>query len=47
MDGYYGLIELLLVFGIVIGAGIWELRRTRRDSDGDRDHRSGSDADRF
>ena len=32
MSGYYGLIELLLVFGIVLGLGLWELRNLRRDS---------------
>ena len=30
MRGYYGLIELLLVFAIVLGLGLWELRNVRR-----------------
>ena len=32
MSGYYGLIELLLVFGIVFGLGVWQLYSVRRDA---------------
>jgi hypothetical protein len=28
-----GLIELLLVFGLVVGFGVWQLRSLRRDQD--------------
>ena len=30
MSGWFGLIELLLVFGLVLGWGLWELRGARR-----------------
>ena len=30
MSGYYGLIELILLFAIVLGLGFWELRNVRR-----------------
>ena len=30
MSGYYGLIELVLVFGLVLGWGLYELRSVRR-----------------
>ena len=32
MSGYYGLIELILVFAIVLGLGIWQLISVRRDA---------------
>ncbi len=41
--GLLGLIELVLVFGLVLGFAIWQLRdvaraqRRRRDGDGDGD----------
>ena len=28
MSGWYGLIELVLVFGLVLGWGFWELYKT-------------------
>ena len=31
MSGYFGLIELILVFAIVLGLGLYELRSVRRD----------------
>ena len=31
MSGWYGLIELILVFGLVLGWGFWELYKTRND----------------
>ncbi len=36
LSGYYGLIELVLVFGIVLGLGVWQLYSVRRDA-----HRAG------
>ena len=30
MSGYFGLIELVLVFALVLGWGVWELRSVRR-----------------
>lgn len=30
MGGWYGITELLLVFGLVLGWGLWELRSMRR-----------------
>ncbi len=30
MDGLLVLIEILLVFGLVIGFGFWELRKVRK-----------------
>lgn len=36
MSNHYGLIELVLVFGLVLGAALWELRRTNRDIEKDR-----------
>ncbi len=30
MSGYYGLIELVLVFALVLGWGVYELRSVRR-----------------
>ncbi len=32
MSGYLGLVELVLVFALVLGAGVWELRKVRRDT---------------
>ena len=32
MGGYGGLVELALVFALVLGWGIYELRSVRRDS---------------
>ena len=32
MSDYLGLVELLLVFAFVLGAGVWELRKVRRDT---------------
>ena len=32
MSNYLGLVELLLVFAFVLGAGVWELRKVRRDT---------------
>ena len=29
MSGWYGLIELVLVFGLVLGWAFWELHKTR------------------
>ncbi len=38
MDGHaFGLIELLLVFGIVIGWGVWEIWSTHRSLRDDRE----------
>jgi hypothetical protein len=37
MDGIVVLIEILLVFGFVIGLGLWELRRVRRAMRDDED----------
>ncbi len=31
MSGYFGLVELILVFAIVLGLGLYELRSVRRD----------------
>ena len=31
MSGYFGLIELILVFALVLGWGLYELRSVRRD----------------
>ena len=31
MGGHFGLIELVLVFGAVLGFAFWELRKTTRD----------------
>ena len=32
MSNYLGLVELVLVFAFVLGAGVWELRKVRRDT---------------
>ncbi len=32
MSGGLALIELVLVFALVLGLGIWELRKVRRDT---------------
>jgi len=36
VDGVLVLIELVLVFGLVLGFGVWELRRVRRAQRADR-----------
>ncbi|WP_375462104.1 hypothetical protein [uncultured Enterovirga sp.] len=30
-EGSYGLIELLLVFGLLLGWAVWDIVRTRRE----------------
>ena len=37
MDGLLVLIEIILVFGLVIGFGFWELRKVRRAQREDED----------
>ena len=32
MSNALALVELLLVFALVLGAGVWELRKVRRDT---------------
>ncbi len=34
MNGWFGLIELVLVFGLVLGWAFWELYKTRSYKDG-------------
>jgi hypothetical protein len=36
---YYGLVELILVGGIAIGLGVWQLWSVNRDQKRDRDKR--------
>jgi heme/copper-type cytochrome/quinol oxidase subunit 2 len=41
VDGLVVLIEILLVFGLVIGLAFWELRKVRRAQRRDEDDRLG------